>query len=78
MNALREAFEKWLENNGYEGVVQDAFEAGWQAAIAAVKGGGFVASVNRGWLTGHVHTEDAFCESQIDGWIPLYRLPEDV
>jgi hypothetical protein len=76
MTAMREAFEKWrytVSIMHYD----TAFEAGWQACLAHIKGQGAVAVII------HKSMGDDL-DWDRDGWQPangftdLYKLPEDV
>ena len=84
MNEMREAFEVWVEDNlQWPFVIEPrlAFEAGYQAAIAAVKEGGPVA-----WLT-YMKNDDvgfwptyeeacSYCEDEVFP-TPLYAAPKE-
>jgi len=76
MSKMREAFEKWAEGDSLNesGVAYDAFEAGYQAAIADVKESGVVA-----WMLhdGEIWSTPV-CPYKDERGAPLYKLPEDV
>lgn len=76
MSKMREAFEDWKRLSPEdENACQFSFEAGYQAAIAAIREGGPVARFNWNeakfeWLTPYRYSEHHLT--------PLYRIPEDL
>lgn len=70
MNKMREAFHNWLAQQDDLNKVQflHCFEAGYQAAIAAVKEDGVAA-----WL----HPNAELFPKKVLNSTPLYKLPED-
>mgnify|MGYP003515820004 FL=1 len=75
---MREAFEKWCSIPYHKELKREAFEAGYAAAIEAVKAGGPVGWVHPCYLKAGALGLDVSPVQFGPEQIPLYKLPEEM